>query len=143
MGFLDFGRQFLNNLPGGSVLSNLWGDPSQEAHQRSFEEAQRMMEQQRANQIDGRMNAMGQGALAFGPRNQMLGEMMGKGPNSQAIDLNPMLQNPMPNQQQADIRQAAFGSAPPMNAPPGYGGQPTAPGGAFSGVGQQNPYRRY
>ncbi len=143
MGFFDWGRQFLNNLPGGGVLSNLWGDPSQEAHQKSFDQAQQQMAQNRAFMMDGRMNAMNQGALAFGPRNQMLGEMMGKGPNSQAMDLAPMLQNPMSDQHQSSIRQAAFGSAPPTNAPPGMGGQPGAPGGAFTGVGQQNPYRRY
>lgn len=144
MGFLDFGRQFLNNLPGGSLLSNLWGDPSQEAHQKSFEKAQQMMAGQRSNMMDARMNAMGQGALAFGPRNQMLGQMMGQqGPGAQAMDLTQMLQNPMPNQMQTDIRTAAFGSAPPMSAPPGMGGQPQAPGGAFTGTGPQNPYRRY
>lgn len=143
MGFLDFGRSFLNSLPlSGGITSALWGDPSQEAHQKSFEEAQRMMQMQRSGMMDSRMNAMNQGALAFGPRNQMLGEMMGKGPNSQAMDLAPMLQNPMSNQMQSGIRQAAFGSAPPTNAPPGMGGQPTTPGGAFTGAGPQNPYRR-
>jgi len=140
--FTDFGRKFLNSLPGaGGVLSSLWGDPSQEAHQRSFEEAQRMMREQRSNMMDARMNAMGQGALAFGPRNQMLGQMMGQeGP---AMDLNPMLQNPMPQNMQTDIRTAAFGAAPPPNAPPGMGGGQAKVGGAFTGVGPQNPYRRY
>jgi len=145
MGFLDFGRSFLNSLPvAGGVLSSLWGDPSQEAHQRSFEEARRRMAQQRSGMMDSRMNAMNQGALAFGPRNQMLGQMMGqRGPGAQAMDLNPMLQNPMSAQMQGDIRQAAFGSAPPQNAPPGMGGGLAGSSGAFSGVGQQNPYRRY
>lgn len=144
MGFLDFGRSFINSLPGvGGITSSLWGDPSQEAHQKSYERAQQMLAQQRSNMMDSRMNAMNQGALAFGPRNQMLGQMMGQqGPNAQAMDLAPMLQNPMSPSMQGDIRQAAFGSAPPQNAPPGYGGGPAQTSGAFSGVGPQNPYRR-
>lgn len=112
MGFFDFGRSFINGLPlVGGITSNLWGDPSQENMQRAFQQAQADMAKQRAYNMDGRMNAMGQGALAFGPRNDMLGQMMGKqGP---AMDLAPMLKNPMPYQQQQDIRTAAFGSAPP------------------------------
>ena len=145
MGFLDFGRSFLNSLPGGGVLSSLWGDPSQEAHQRSFEEAQKMMAMQRSNQMDARMNAMNQGALAFGPRNQMLGQMMGqRGPNAQAMNLNPMMQNPMTPGAQASIRQAAFGSAPPTSAPPGMGGGPAGSSGAFTGgMPPKDPYGRY
>ncbi len=149
MGMFDFGRKFLNSLPGGGVLSSLWGDPSQEAHQRSFEQAQKQLAMQRSNQMDARMNAMNQGALAFGPRNQMLGEMMGKGPGQNAMDLGPMLQNPLPQGQQQDIRQAAFGSQAPGAPPPMAGQQPNGQpmpngvGGAFTGVGQQNPYRRY
>ena len=128
MGFLDFGRKFINGLPiVGGLTTNLWGDPSQEAHQQSFEEAQRQMALQRANMMGARMNAMNQGALAFGPRNQMLGQMMGSG--RPAMDLGPMLQNPMPQNMQDSIRTAAFGSNPPQ--------------GAFSGTGDQNPYRRY
>lgn len=144
MGFLDFGRKFINSLPGvGGVTSALWGDPSQEGVQQAYQQAQEMLKGQRSNMMDARMNAMNQGALAFGPRNEMLGQMMGQqGPNAQAMDLNPLMQNPMPQNMQQDIRTAAFGSAPPTNAPPGYGGQPQAPGGAFTGVGQQNPYRR-
>ncbi len=139
MGLFDFGRKFINGLPiVGGVTSNLWGDPSQEGVQQAFEDAQRQMQMQRSNQMDGRMNAMQQGALAFGPRNQMLGQMMGQqGP---AMNLDPMLQNPMPQQQQNDIRTAAFGSAPPTTAP---GGGPANVGGAFTGTGPQNPYRRY
>ena len=144
MGFLDFGRSFLNSLPGGGVLSSLWGDPSQEAHQKSYEQAQRMIQQQRSNQMDARMNAMNQGALAFGPRNQMLGQMMGqRGPDAQAMNLAPMLQNPLPISQQQDIRKGAYGSAPPANAPPGMGGGPAQTGGAFTGVRQPDPFGRY
>jgi len=77
-----------------------------------------MLAMQRANMMGGRMQAMNQAALAFGPRNDMLGRMMGQqGP---AFDLQPMLQNPMPQSQQNDIRTAAFGSAPPGQPPPGY-----------------------
>ncbi len=133
MGFFDFGRRFINGLPVvGGITSSLWGDPSQEAHQKSFDQAQGMLSQQRANMMDTRMNAMNQGALAFGPRNEMLGQMMGQqGP---AFDLAPMMQNPMPQNMQNDIRTAAFGSPPPNDG--------RSVGGAFTGVGQQNPYRR-
>lgn len=144
MGFFDFGRNFINSLPGiGGITANLWGDPSQEGVQKSFDQAQQQMAMQRSNMMDARMNAMNQGALAFGPRNQMLGQMMGQqGPDAQAMNLQPMLQNPMSPGMQGDIRQQAFGSAPPTNAPPGYGGGAAPSSGAFSGVGQQNPYRR-
>lgn len=135
MGFFDFGRKFINGLPlVGGVASSLWGDPSQEAVQKSFEEAQQLMAKQRANMMGTRMNAMNQGALAFGPRNQMLGEMMGKGQGQNLMDLGPMLQNPMPQNMQDDIRNQAFGIAPTS-------GKPAT--GAFTGTGQQNPYRRY
>lgn len=143
MGFLDFGRSFLNKLPfTGGLTSSLWGDPAQENTQQSFDQAQQMLAQQRSGMMDSRMNAMNQGALAFGPRNQILGEMIGKGPGQNLMDLGPMLQNPMSPQMQGDIRQAAFGSAPPQNAPPGFGGGIAQSSGAFSGSGPQNPYRR-
>jgi len=108
MGIFDFGRRFINGLPiVGGITSNLWGDPGQENMQQAFAQAQQEMAKNRAYQMDGRMNAMNQSALAFGPRNDMLGQMMGKqGP---AMDMAPMLQNPMPQQQQQDIRDAAFG----------------------------------
>lgn len=139
MGFLDFGRSFINTIPGiGGLTTSLWGDPSQEAHQQSFQQARQMMDQQRSGMMDARMNAMNQGALAFGPRNQMLGQMMGgQGP---LMDLAPMLKNPMPTNMQGNIRQAAFGSAPPQAAPPGMGGGPGQTGGAFTG---QLPPRGY
>ncbi len=146
MGFFDFGRSFLNALPiQGALTSALWGDPSQEAHQKSFDQAQQMMAGQRSNMMDARMNAMNQGALAFGPRNQMLGQMMGQqGPNAQAMNLAPMMQNPMTPQHQAGIRQAAFGSAPPTSAPPGMGGGPAPSGGQFTGgLPPKDPYGRY
>jgi len=141
----DKGRNFLGGLPFvGGMFKGLFGDPEQEAMQRAMAEAQQQMAQQRSGMMDSRMNAMNQGALAFGPRNQMLGQMMGqKGPGAQAMDLTPMTQNPMSSGLQGSIRQAAFGNAPPQNAPPGMGGGLAPSSGAFSGVGQQNPYRRY
>lgn len=144
MSIFDFGRKFINGLPiVGGITSNLWGDPSQEAMQQAFGDARQQMATNRAYNMEGRTNAMNQAALAFGPRNQMLGQMMGqRGPNAQAMDLTPMLQNPMSPSMQGDIRQAAFGSAPPQNAPPGYGGGPAGSYGAFTGVGPQNQYRR-
>lgn len=112
MGFGDWIRGVGNSIPiMGGMLSSIWGDPSQEAHQRSFDQAQQLLAQQRANQMQGRMNAMNQAALAFGPRNQMLGQMMGQqGP---AMDLGPMLRNPMPDNQVDQLRRAAFGDNPP------------------------------
>jgi len=144
MGFFDWGRNLVNSLPGvGGLTAGIWGDPGQEGVQDAYKQAQQMLAQQRSGMMDSRMNAMNQGALAFGPRNQMLGQMMGQqGPGAQAMDLAPMLQNPMSTAMQGDIRQAAFGSAPPQNAPPGFGGGPAQTNGAFTGVGQQNPYRR-
>jgi hypothetical protein len=110
-GFFDWGRSLVNSLPiVGGITSSLWGDPAQEGVQDAYKKAQEEQEKQRAYMMQGRMNAMNQGALAFGPRNQMLGEMMGKGPGQNAMDLGPMLRNPMPQQQQNDIRTAAFGS---------------------------------
>ncbi len=136
MGLFDFGRKFFNSMPFvGGITSSIWGDPTQEAHQRSFEQSREDLAKQRAYMMDARMNAMNQGALAFGPRNQMLGQMMGQ--SGPAMDLSQMLQNPMSMAQQNDIRTAAFGNAPPQ-APP-----PMAGNGAFTGTGQQNPYRRY
>lgn len=141
MGFFDWGRKLVNGLPVvGGITSNLWGDPSQEGVQDAYGKAQQQQAQQRAYMMDGRMNAMNQAAMAFGPRNQMLGQMMGQqGP---AMDMTPMLQNPMSMAQQNDIRSAAFGPGAPSAAPPGAGGQPQAVGGAFTGTGPQNPYRR-
>lgn|SRR5512139_34234 len=144
----DKGRNLAGGLPFvGGMFKGIFGDPEQEAMQRAYEEARKQMAQQREFNMDGRMNAMNQGALAFGPRNQMLGQMMGqRGPGAQAFDLAPMLQNPMSDAHQASIRNNAFGnpgSQPPTNAPPGQGGGLAPSSGAFSGVGQQNPYRRY
>jgi hypothetical protein len=121
MGFFDFGRKFINGLPGvGGITSNLWGDPSQEGVQDAYKKAQQEQAMQRMNMMDSRMNAMNQGALAFGPRNQMLGQMMGQqGP---AMDMTQMLQNPMSQGMQNGIRQAAFGTAPPNDGRP-VGGQ--------------------
>lgn len=112
MGIFDFGRKFINSLPiVGGITSNLWGDPGQEDMQAAFGQARQEQALNRAFNMDARMNAMNQSALAFGPRNQMLGQMMGQqGP---AMDMAPMLQNPMSQAQQQHIRQAAFGSAPP------------------------------
>lgn len=111
MGVFDFGRKFINNLPFvGGAASSLWGDPNQEAHQEAYQQARRMLMQNRANMMDGRMNAMRQGSLAFGPRNEMLGQMMGQ--QTPALNLNPMLKNPMPSAMQTDIRDAAFGETP-------------------------------
>lgn len=148
MGFFDFGRSFLNSIPlQGGFTTALWGDPSQDAHQDAMSKAQGMMGQQRSDMMDARMNAMSQGSLAFGPRNQMLGQMMGqRGPNAQAMNLQPMMQNPMSPGMQAGIRQAAFGSAPPTAAPPGIGGGPAPSNGQFTGgMGMQpkDPYGRY
>lgn len=145
MSLWDFGRKFMNAIPiQGAFTSALWGDPSQEGVQDAYGKAQEEQAKQRAYMMDAQMNAMNQSALAFGPRNMMLGEMMGKGPGQNALDLTPMLQNPMSLPQQQDIRQQAFGGAAPPSAPP-----PMAPpgtynqvGGAFSGTGPQNPYRR-
>lgn len=144
----DKGRNFLGGLPFvGGMFKGLFGDPEQEAMQRAMEEARKQIGQYREYAMDGRMNAMNQGALAFGPRNQMLGQMMGqRGGGAQAFDLAPMLQNPMSDAHQASIRNNAFGNPgtqPPANAPPGQGGGLAPASGAFSGVGQQNPYRRY
>ena len=111
MGFFDWGRSFVNALPGvGGITTALWGDPSQEGVQDAYKQSRDDMAKQNAYQMMARMNAMNQGALAFGPRNAMLGQMMGqKGPNPQAMDLTPMLQNPMSQMQQQSIGQAAFG----------------------------------
>lgn len=126
-------RRFFNSLPvAGGLLSSIWGDPGQEAHQAAMRQAQEMLKGYRNDQMDSRMNAMTQGAQAFGPRNDMLGQMMGQqGP---AMDLAPMMQNPMSPGMQNGIRAAAFGG----NAPPGDGRNV---GGAWTGVGPQNPYR--
>ncbi len=111
MGFFDFGRKFINGLPiVGGITSNLWGDPSQEGVQDAYQKAQEEQAKQRAYMMDARMNAMGLGMQAFGPRNEMLGEMMGKGPGQNAMDLNKMAINPMSSAQQQDIRNAAFGN---------------------------------
>lgn len=112
MGFFDWGRSLVNALPGvGGITTAIWGDPSQEGVQDAYKQSREEMAKQNAYQMMGRMNAMNQGALAFGPRNQMLGQMMGQtGPNAQAMDLTPMLQNPMSHAQQDAISQAAFGA---------------------------------
>jgi hypothetical protein len=126
-------RRFFNSLPiAGGVFSGLWGDPDQEAHQKAMQQAQEMLKGYRSDQMDSRMNAMTQGAQGFGPRNQMLGQMMGQqGP---AMDLAPMMQNPMSQTMQGGIRAAAFGSAPPPTDGRNVGG-------GWNGVGPQNPYR--
>lgn len=144
----DKGRNFLGGLPFvGGLFKGVFGDPEQEAMQRAMKEAQLKIAQQREYQMGGRMNAMNQGALAFGPRNEMLGEMLGKGRGNPAFDLAPMLKNPMTDAHQASIRNAAFGGAPtqaPTSAPPGYGGGPAVSGGTFTGqVPPKDPYGRY
>lgn len=107
MGFLDWGRNFLNSMPlTGGITTSLWGDPDQERVQKAFEQSQQDLAKQRAYQMDSRSNMLSQGALAFGPRNQLLGQMNGQeGP---LMDLSQILKNPMSQQQQQDIRSAAF-----------------------------------
>lgn len=119
MGFLDWGRNFFNGLPlVGGITSSIWGDPDQENVQDAFKKAQQDLARQRAYQMDSRTNMLSQGAAAFGPRNQMLGQMMGeRGPDAQAMDLDRILKNPMSYQQQDDIRTAAFGDGRPKPAP--------------------------
>lgn len=122
MSLWDFGRRFTNSLPlVGGVSSALFGDPGHEDMQAAFQKAQQDLARNRMYNMDARMNAMNQSAMAFGPRNQMLGQMMGQqGP---AMDLQSMMANPMPMAQQQDIRQAAFGNqvAPPPNGAPNMG----------------------
>lgn len=109
MSVWDFTRNLFNSLPvTGGITSALWGDPNQEAMQRGFQQSREELARQRAYQMDSRMNAMGQAASAFGPRNQMLGQMMGMG--GPAYDLSQILKNPMTNRQQDEIRDAAFGT---------------------------------
>jgi hypothetical protein len=154
MSFVPDGpRKFVNSLPVvGGLMSSIWGDPGQEAHQKALQRAREEQLRQRAFDMDAQMNAMNQGAQAFGPRNQMLGQMMGQqGP---AMDLQPMLQNPMSQAQQDSIRSAAFDGHRVADAamnqrdraynaahPPPPGAQ-QQPQGAFTGAGPQNPYRR-
>ena len=90
MGFFDWARGVTNSLPVvGGISSAIFGDPSQEGVQDAYAKAQEQQRMQRANMMQARMNAMNQSAMAFGPRNDMLGQMMGKqGP---AMDLGPML----------------------------------------------------
>lgn len=117
MGLWDSYRSFVNSMPlVGGMTSSLWGDPSQEAVQEAYKKAREQQAKDRAFMMQGRMNAMDQGALAFGPRNDMLGEMMGQR-GKPAIDLQPMIRNPMPRMQQDQIVNAAFGNNP---APPGF-----------------------
>lgn len=107
MGAGDSFRNFGNSLPFvGGMMSSIWGDPEQEAAQRAYRQAQEAMKKQRFYNMEARNNMMSQGKLAFGPRNEMLGQMMGQqGP---AMNLDYILKNPMGLEQQADIRAAAF-----------------------------------
>lgn len=112
-------RNTLNSIPFvGGLFKGILGDPEHEAMQRAMEEAKQVLTRERAFNMEGRTNAMNQGALAFGPRNEMLGEMMGKGPGQNAMDLAPMMQNPMPQMQQDEIRAAAFGPPEQPQQPP-------------------------
>lgn len=135
MSFLDWGRNLFNNLPiVGGLTSSIWGDPDQERVQDAYKQSQQDLAKQRAYNMDARTNMMNQGALAFGPRNQMLGQMMGmQGP---AMDLSQILKNPMSQAQQDDIRNSAFPQQPTGGGfqvpPPG----PPSPRGTGASMGQ-------
>lgn len=107
MSLWDGFRNFSNSLPFvGGLTSSLWGDPDQENVQKAYQHSQQELAKQRFYNMDARNNMMSQGKLAFGPRNQMLGQMMGQqGP---AMNLDYILKNPMGLEQQADIRSQAF-----------------------------------
>lgn len=129
-------RNFLNSIPFvGGMFKGILGDPEHEAMQRAMEEAKQVLTRERAFNMQGRINAMNQGALAFGPRNEMLGEMMGKGPGQNAMDLQPMLQNPMPMVQQDEVRAAAFGGMQPAPQQP-QGPQMSRGAQAIQGLGE-------
>ncbi len=106
----DKTRSGMNSIPiVGGLTSSIFGDPDQEDHQANLERAQAQINGYRPQAMQGRMNAMNQGALAFGPLNQLMGQMYGKGAMQ---NMKPMMQNPMdPNN---NSYRSAFGANNPM-----------------------------
>jgi hypothetical protein len=126
MSFWDSMRSGVNSIPiVGGVTSGVWGDPAQEAHQKQLEQNKKQLQQYRPVNMQGRMNAMNQSALAFEPLQKLMAQMYGQGavPNMQG-----MLKNPMPQEGMDQMYQAAYGrGAPPVNNPNPFGQGGTPP----------------
>lgn len=95
-------RSFMNSLPvAGGLFESLWGSPEQEAHQKSMEQAKQAMFQYRPWAMDAGMNVMNNQAAAFGPMQQLIGQMYGNGAQ---MDFGKIIQNPFSAEHQANIR---------------------------------------
>lgn len=98
-------RSFVNSLPVvGGVFESIWGSPEQEAKQAAMEQAKQAMFAYRPMAMDTRMNAMQNSAAAFGPMQQLMGQMYGQGAQT---DMSKLISNPFPDRMQDDMRQMA------------------------------------
>lgn len=115
----DKTRSITNSLPiVGGLSSAIFGDPNQEDHQKQMEAAAQRIKQYRPMAMQGRMNAMNQGSLAFNPLNELMSQMYGPGARQ---DIQGMNKNPLPRQEQDRAYMEAFGHpAPPSAPPPNY-----------------------
>lgn len=96
---------FWNEIPlVGGLLGGIFGNPEQEAHEKALKRAQQEMFQYRPEALDARMNAMHSMAGAFGPANNMMGQMYGSGAQ---MDVGSMIQNPFSPEAQARMRAMA------------------------------------
>jgi hypothetical protein len=112
-------RSFFNSLPvAGGLFESLWGSPEQEAKQKAMAEAQQAMFAYRPVAMDARLGAMNNMSAAFGPMQQLMGQMYG--PAAQT-DMSKLIGNPFSEQAQAEMLAKAQGPGPgrttPMPAP--------------------------
>jgi hypothetical protein len=106
---MDGLRRGLNSVPiAGGVFSSIWGDPDQEAHAAAMEQAAKQYEQYRPLAADARFQAFNNMSAAFGPMQQLMAQMYGKGATTpfSAMVQQPKLM-PTPEEQKTSERQQA------------------------------------
>lgn len=82
----------MNSIPiVGGLSTAIFGDPNQEAHQQQLAQNKADIAAYRPEVLRARLNAMNQGALAFNPLNNLMGQMYGQGAQ---MDMKQMMQNP-------------------------------------------------
>lgn len=102
-GIVDSGRSFLNSLPiAGGIFEGLFGSPEQEAHARELARVKAAYEAYRPEMQANRFGAMQNQSAAFGPMQQLMGQMYGPGAQ---MDFSKIVQNPFANSQNPKMRR--------------------------------------
>ncbi len=92
------------------VIGGMFTDPAEEAAQQKLREISAEYKRMRPIYNQAMGQSLQQQLGAYGPANQMLGQMHGMAPGQGVVDLQALGQNPLPS--------SAFEQLPPPGAPP-------------------------